>query len=243
MNVPRAVLFDLDDTLYDHLHGARSALISMQRRHSELQAAPIRELEDRYSHALESIHVRLLRGELTQAEARAIRMRQFFAGFGVDIRTDEDALEEYRRFRNAYDAACQVVHGSHDLLKRLRGTVKLGVITNNLVSEQIPKLEQLDLKKYFDAITISEEVGVAKPNPRIFEVALTRLGETPENAVIVGDSLSSDIEGGLAMGIRCVWIRRRPECELRAPDGVEVIDRDFGDLEDSLSAIMGRTII
>ena len=235
--MPRAVLFDLDDTLYDHLHSARSALIAMQQRNPEMLHASVRDLEDCYSNALESIHHRLLRGEVSQTEARTIRMRQFFGDFGMD-RNDSQAHAEYTQFRRDYDEACQVVRGTHELLTRLKGQVRLGVITNNLVSEQIPKLRQLALDDYFDAVTISEEVGVAKPDPRIFEVAVARLQLGFEEVVVVGDSLSSDIAGAVGVGMRCVWLKRRPDSTEQSPQDVRDIEQDFSDLESCLTTIL-----
>ena len=236
---PRAVLFDLDDTLYDHLHSARSGLIAMQARHAEMRDTSVRELEDRYSDALESIHVRLIRGQVTQREARITRMRQFFGSFGMEI-DDEHAIEEYTQFRRDYDSVCQVVEGTHKLLRRLQEMeIRLGVITNNLVEEQIPKLRQLDLTDYFEVVTISEEVGVPKPDPKIFHVALQRFDLPKEDVVVVGDSLASDIAGAVSIGMRCVWLKRRPELPNTAPDGVPTIERDFAELENSLEIILG----
>ncbi len=236
---PRAVLFDLDDTLYDHLHSARSGLAKMQSRHAEMSSAPIRELEDRYSEALESVHVRLMRGEVSQREARTIRMRQFFGSFGIEV-TDDQAMEAYTQFRSDYDSVCQVVAGTHKLLRRLQAMgIRLGVITNNLVAEQIPKLRQLELTDYFEVVTISEEVGVPKPDPQIFHVALERFDLPKEDLVVVGDSLSSDIAGAVGIGMRCVWLKRRPELPNTAPAGVSTIEGDFADVENSLEIILG----
>ena len=159
----QCVLFDLDDTLYDHLHSARHGLIAMSQRHAVLQQVPIRELEDRYSLALESVHLRLLRGEVSQTEARTRRMQQLFATFDRTL-SDQAAIDEYTQFRSDYDEACRVVPGTHELLQRLQQLgLRLAVITNNVVSEQVAKLEQLELTDYFDVVTISEEVGAPKP--------------------------------------------------------------------------------
>lgn len=236
---PRAVLFDLDDTLYDHLHSARSALVAMQLRNQPMQNASVRDLEDRYSDALESIHVKLLRGEVSQTEARTVRMQQFFGHFGIEL-SDKQAIEEYTHFRRDYDSACRVVDGTHELLTHLHGQVRLGVITNNLVSEQIPKLQQLGLQAYFQSVTISEEVGVPKPHPKIFEVALERMEMPVEDVVLVGDSLSSDIAGAVSFGMRCVWLKRRADSTAQPPPGVTVIEQDFADLGNSLAKILSR---
>ena len=63
MNLPKAVLFDLDDTLYHHLHSARHGLLALRERYTAMQNVSAMELEDRYSLALEEIHLRLLRND------------------------------------------------------------------------------------------------------------------------------------------------------------------------------------
>jgi putative hydrolase of the HAD superfamily len=230
-----AILFDLDDTLYDHLHGARSALQELARRNQVMQSVPIRELEDRYSIALEAVHLRLLSGELSQCQARITRMRQVFGSFGLQI--DEDsALNEYQQFRQDYDRASQVVLGAHELLTRLRQMgVRLAIVTNNLVSEQIPKLQQLQLDSYFEVVTISEAVGVAKPDPYIFSYTLEQMSLQREQVIVVGDSLVSDIAGAKAADIGSVWLKRRADSPDVAPEGVGVIQRDFADIEAAIA--------
>ncbi len=237
MALPAAVLFDLDDTLYDHLHSARSGLRELADRNVVMRSVPLRELEQRYSDALEDIHVRLLRGEISQKDARVHRMQRIFRSFHLEI-SEVDALNEYAQFRQDYDDACRVVSGSHELLERLQSHgIRLAVITNNLVSEQIPKLKQLNLTDYFDVVSISEEVGVAKPDPEIFRITLERLALTVDSVVMVGDSLMSDIGGALSLGIRCVWLNRHPEQDIVSPRGVPVIHNDFSDTDRSTQVL------
>ena len=102
-----------------------------------------RELEDRYSQALEQVHVRLLRQEVTQTEARTLRMQQLFRSFDIQV-TDVQAFAEYKQFRRDSDAACQCVRGTEVLLRRLRELgLRMAIVTNNLVSEQLSKLSHL----------------------------------------------------------------------------------------------------
>ena len=239
-SAPRAVLFDLDDTLFNHLHSARSALVELSHRYPVMKTVPVRELERRYSEALESIHVRLLHGELSQTAARTQRMQQVFQSFDLEI-SDQQALQEYTDYRRDYDSVCVPVAGSVRLLEALRAKgIRLAVVTNNLVAEQIPKLQRLSLDHFFEVTAISEEVGVPKPDPKIFEVTLSRLKLSASDVVMVGDSLSSDIAGAVQYGIRSVWLRRYNNAAVSAPAGVAVIDEDFEDTEDSLRKLIGH---
>jgi len=84
----------------------------------------------------------------------------------------------------------------------------LALITNGISDLQYEKLEKTNLLSYFKHITISGEEGFGKPDPRIFELTLDRLGIPAENAVMVGDNLSRDIKGAQKIGIRGIWINR-----------------------------------
>ena len=195
-------------------------------------------LESHYSEALEAVHLQLLRGEVTQTEARIQRMQQLFGAYEIQIDADA-AITEYQQFRADYDSVSQVVAGTHQLLGQLQSQgFRLAVITNNLVSEQIPKLKRLDLEHYFEVVSISEAVGVAKPDVRIFESTLDQLSLTADEVVMVGDSLSSDIEGARRAKIRSVWLKRRPDSHDTAPQGVATIEGDFSDVERAASLIV-----
>ena len=84
----------------------------------------------------------------------------------------------------------------------------VGIVTNNLLAEQQLKLHRCDLTDLAGPLITSEEVGAQKPDPRIFAVALERLGVSADAAVMVGDAWATDIEGARRAGIRPVWLNR-----------------------------------
>jgi putative hydrolase of the HAD superfamily len=215
---PTAVLFDLDDTLFDHQHGTREALTALRRRHACLQQWAATDLAARHSILLERLHVEVLAARLTVDDARQRRFSVLFADAGESL-TSEGAAAISAEYRDAYVAAWRLVPGALDLLTVLRDRVRLGIVTNNIVSEQTTKIDSLGIAALVDAVVISEAVGVHKPNPRIFEIALDRLGCAAADAVMVGDSWPTDIEGALAAGLSAVWFNPgdRPP-----PDGVRV---------------------
>jgi putative hydrolase of the HAD superfamily len=96
-------------------------------------------------------------------------------------------------------------------VEALGANVRLGVVSNNVLSEQEAKLEALDLRRFFDAVVVSAEEGISKPDPAIFDAAMSRLGVTRDAAVMVGDSWASDIVGAAGVGMRAVWLNRRAE--------------------------------
>lgn len=205
---PEAVLFDLDDTLFDHDHCSRAALWSVRGEHSALSGVPWEQLRESYSRLLEEIHARLLSGELTLQEARRERFRRLFSELGEEA-TDEALQRAVEGYAAAYREAWLPLSGAEELLLEVGGRAKVAVVTNNLLAEQRDKLRALGLARYVDELVASEEVGVAKPDPGIFRVALERLGCSAEAAIMVGDSWESDVAGARAAGVRAVWLNRR----------------------------------
>jgi putative hydrolase of the HAD superfamily len=106
------------------------------------------------------------------------------------------------------------------VLERLRaGGARLAVVSNWDVSLH-DVLERTELRERVDAVVISAEVGVAKPDPAIFRTALERLGASAGDAVHVGDSVEHDIAGARAAGLEAVFVARNGA---QAPDGVRVV--------------------
>jgi putative hydrolase of the HAD superfamily len=94
------------------------------------------------------------------------------------------------------------------VLERLRGRTVVGVVTNNEVAEQERKLDHLHLRPFIDFMIVSEGVGVSKPDPGIFLLALEKAKALPEETVMIGDSWTSDVMGARNAGIRPVWFNR-----------------------------------
>ncbi|MDR1463965.1 MAG: HAD family hydrolase [Oscillospiraceae bacterium] len=101
----------------------------------------------------------------------------------------------------------QVYPGTPELLAQLRKTYRLGVIANQHRGIR-ERLEAYGLAVYFDDVASSAEEGVAKPNPRIFELALSRAGCAPAQAVMIGDRLDNDVAPAKRLGMRTVWVRQ-----------------------------------
>jgi 5'-nucleotidase len=102
---------------------------------------------------------------------------------------------------------CIPLDGAMSLLNALKGKTKLGIITNGFTELQQARLDRNGFNDYFDLLVISEQVGFAKPHPRIFEHALTNMGNpAPENVLMVGDNPASDILGGINAGFDTCWL-------------------------------------
>ena len=153
-------------------------------------------------------------GRLTVQEARVERFRHLARFCGTEVSV-ESADELSRKYRANYQELRSLVPGVREVLERLRGRAVIGVVTNNEVAEQEEKLDHFHLRPLIDFMIVSAGVGVAKPDPEIFRLALTKAGTVAEETVMIGDSWRSDVVGARNTGIRPVWFNRfhvsRPE--------------------------------
>ena len=201
----RAVLADLDDTLFDHRGATRDALAALREVEPAFAEWTHAEFDARHRVVLEVLHLDVLEGRRSIDEARRERFAQLLdqAGVGPDA-ARAAALGE--RYRDAYKGAWRPIAGALAFARAVSvAEVRLIIVTNNLVAEQTRKLEHCGLTPLVDALVTSEEVGAAKPRPEIFVEALRRSGVTAEHAVMFGDSWTTDIAGARAAGLRAVW--------------------------------------
>ena len=206
-SLPDAVLFDLDDTIFDHVFTGRNALGQLRRAQAFLRRRPLREVWAEYSRLLEAVHPAVAAGLLDLTAARLERFRRLAEFCGVRV-SEAEAASLSRSYRSHYQALRRPVPGVRRVLERLHGRTIVGVVTNNQVAEQEEKLSFLGVRDLVDFLVISEGVGVSKPDPRIFEIALERAAAEPTEAVMVGDSWENDVIGARAAGIRAVWFNR-----------------------------------
>lgn len=133
--------------------------------------------------------------------------RRGLLALGVD--DEELAGELAEQFGRERRARPHVYEETFQVLKELQGKVKLLLLTNGCPALQQEKLDGVpELAPYFDEIVISGNFGKGKPDPSIFRHALERLGIQSNEAIMVGDKLTTDIKGSLSVGMTAVWINR-----------------------------------
>lgn len=110
------------------------------------------------------------------------------------------------------------VPGVTEVLQTLHGRYKLAVISNAM--SQLPRLalKKAGLTKFFQLIIISRDLGIRKPDPKIFQHVLEKLGVKPEETIHVGDSMEQDVVGAKTAGIKTVWIKNKEELIIEEPD-------------------------
>ena len=228
------ILFDLDDTLFDHVATARASLRASATPLPFFQNIEFEPFYQLYSELLEEYHAQLMAGRYSYEEARRLRFEGLLAPYWPAATAAE--IDDFVRANQThYPRMRQPVAGALALLQALKPNYRIGIVTNNRTAEQEEKLAFLGMTDLVDALITSEDVGVPKPDPRIFAAALRRLGARPEETVLVGDNWRADVLAALSVGIRPVWLNRlgvaRP-----LPHVAEISSLE--PLEDALRAIV-----
>jgi putative hydrolase of the HAD superfamily len=205
----RALLVDIDDTVVDWMGPAREAVIAAVATHRALAGADPERLADRFLEIVEETHALWMSGELSVDQLRAERIRRLVKESGSADLDGAEAEELASAYRVAYLRARRPVDGAAELLAEVRRRgARVVAVTNNLVAEQEHKLRYTGLRNLFDGLVISEAAGVSKPDPAIFELALRMAGASAEEAIMLGDSWTNDVMGGVGAGIAVAWLDR-----------------------------------
>jgi len=204
------VLFDLDDTLFDHQHSRRCALLALQKVYPRLAQVSIADLVAEHERQLRASYDAVLDGAVSLEANRLERFRRLFINYGSAM-TPLEVEQAQRTFRRAYVAHRQAVPGVIPLLTYLKSRVKIGVVTNGLKAVQWEKLRACNLEDSVNFLLTSEEAGMKKPDRRIFVRALDIADAQPQVAVYIGDSWTSDVLGASSAGIRTIWLNRSSE--------------------------------
>jgi putative hydrolase of the HAD superfamily len=140
-------------------------------------------------------------------DGTTMRIRKLCLSYIQSFSTQE-AKEAGELYNSVYMKNRQPVPGSIELLKYVKRSAKVGVVTNGLVNAQIEKVKICQIDEFIDFMVTSEAVGFKKPSKEIFEDALRRAGATPSEVVFVGDSWDSDILPAYGFGMKTVWLNR-----------------------------------
>lgn len=206
------VLFDLDDTLHDDTYAYSNAAEEVAREVAAehgidalaLKAAYIAESEG-FWHRLSPLDL-----NVKLASLRASMWQTALESVGVD---DSDVAQRSAERYSAYRAKYFTLFpGATDVLRSLRERgMKLGIVTNGLSETHREKIALLQISEYFDAIFLSDEVGMVKPDPLLFAHACRTLGGAPAHAAMVGDRYDRDIRGAIEAGLYTIWLNIRNE--------------------------------
>ena len=208
------VFLDLDDTILNFTAGEAKALTQALR---ESGIEPTEAILDRY-HLINVAHWELLEeGRITREEVLVRRFEQLFRELGIP----HSGVAVNDRYEHLLSRQHDFIPGAEQLLKDLAPRYDLYLASNGAAAVQHPRLDASGIRPYFKGIFISEELGADKPSKAFFDACFAAIpGFRTEEAVMVGDSLTSDIRGGRDAGLRTVWFNpqgREPRADIR-PD-------------------------
>lgn len=197
----QVVFLDADDTLFDYTRCEAYAL------NEAFKKAGLPE-DPRYAASYRVINQQLWndfeKGLVTLEVLRSERFRRLFEEFGLKV--DMDAEQLSASYLSYLGQASYLVEGAVEICEYLKSKYRLAIITNGIKEVQVSRLLKSGLQDYFEHMIVSEDAGFQKPHTGIFEHACRLIGhEDKSAAIMIGDSLSSDIEGGRRFGIDTVW--------------------------------------
>ena len=203
----KAVIFDLDDTLFDHTTSATKAV---QAWVSDLGGTPSDELLARWFEIEHRSFEAWLAGTFTHQGQRRARLREFLPLIGRPVPGTDDELDQtfdgyltwYVRHWAAFDDARPALE-----VARSNGW-RIGVLTNGSTPQQNSKLEQIGLSDLVDVVCTSQSLGHSKPAVQAYHLTCEALGVEPAETLMIGDNLDLDVLGARAAGLTAEHLDR-----------------------------------
>lgn len=194
------VFLDLDDTILDFKKAERIAVGKTIR---DFGVEPTDEILTRYHHINKAHWEMLERGEITREEVLVNRFAVLFSELGVEV----DPTACARTYEGNLGIGHYFLPGAEEAVKKLHEKYRLYLASNGTATVQHGRLTSAGLYPWFEQVFISQEIGFNKPSKEYFGACFARIeGFDPKRAVMVGDSLTSDILGGKNAGLPTVWV-------------------------------------
>ena len=208
---PKWIFFDLDDTLFDF---SSASLFSLQRLWEE--ESVIKDVFSTQEAFIDEYHIHNTRmwqlherGEISSDFLKPERFRLTLFPSRHDSETEVLCRRLNRRYLEILGGCNAVCPGVTRLMERLKGKCLIGVLTNGFSEVQYRKMESTGINRFIQRIVISDEIGIQKPDPRIFRYAENATGAEKETTVMVGDNPDNDIRGALDSGWHAIFYDRK----------------------------------
>ena len=194
------LFLDLDDTILDFQKAERLAI---SRTFRSFGLEPTEQVLERY-HVINRLHwERLERGELTRDQVLTGRFQMLFEELGIPAQPQAIA----KGYEHNLGLGHYFLPGAKEALDTLRGKYRLFLASNGTASVQHSRLTSAGLYPYFEEVFVSQALGANKPSRAFFDACAARIpGYDPRKALMVGDSLTSDILGGINAGMKTCWV-------------------------------------
>lgn len=195
----KCVLMDIDDTLFDFMPGNRNA-VALLMEELGLSSPSVFDEYQAINHACWEA---LERGEMNQAQLHVERFRRFLSMKG----RNDDPECVAARFAELLGQQVIPLPHAEETVKALSEKLPVILLTNGITVIQKSRLANSSIREWVTGVVISQEAGVAKPDPRIFEIALD--GIDPRDALMIGDGTGSDVLGANRAGVDVCWFNPR----------------------------------
>lgn len=215
----KAVWLDLDDTLWDFTTNSCKSLRDLYEiEHLCRWFSSCEEWIDRYLECNHSLWPLYNKGEITKEFLKVERFRRIL----VDVGYESDAEEYAKRLDVMYldilGRKTLLVDGARELLDYLKKQgYKICLISNGFYEVQYNKMRSSQIDGYFDIVVLSDDLGINKPDRRIFDYARDKAGVEPGQCVIIGDNTDTDIYGAINAGWNAIYFNRNGMKEYQAP--------------------------
>ena len=207
------LLLDLDDTILDFHKAER---IALSKTIQDFGVEPTEEALALY-HKINKWHWEQLElGVMTREEVLTGRFAVFFRELGKEV----DPTACARSYERNLSIGHYFLPGAEETVQALSKKYRLFLVSNGTATVQHSRLTSAGLYPYFEQVFVSQEIGFNKPDKAYFDRCFERIpGFDPKKALMVGDSLTSDIKGGINAGVRTVWINpKHKDCGDIRPD-------------------------
>ena len=194
------LLLDLDDTILDFHKAERIAIAKSIR---DFGVEPTEAVLGRY-HVINKWHWEQLElGKMTREEVLVGRFAMLFEEMGIAV----DAVDVARAYEKNLAIGHYFLPGAEEAVDTLHKKYRLFLVSNGTASVQKGRMTSANLYRFFEKVFVSQEIGHNKPAKAYFDACFAQIPDfDPAKAVIVGDSLSSDIQGGINAGIKTCWV-------------------------------------
>lgn len=205
----KTVLIDIDDTILSFTQSAKAAILCAAK---DMQIAFTEDMVKHYFQLNEMLWEDYENGEIERDDIFEQRFPRVFAEFNINA----DGLEFEKRFQEHFKYEYVFVDGAKEILEYLAPKYNLYIVSNSTYDMQYCRLTSSGISDYFKNIFVSDKIGHQKPTKEFFECCFKQIPDfNPEETIIIGDSLTSDIKGGNMAGIKTCWLNNKGILELK----------------------------
>ena len=223
------VWVDLDDTVWDFGGNSWDALGELYYQEGlDAYFVSVDDWRTKYLECNHSLWPRYNRGEITKEFLQLERFRKILddAGYPNDaLIAKAKALDPL--YLSILGEKSRLVEGSREMLEYLKAKgYKIGMISNGFYEVQYRKMRSSNIEHFFDVVVLSDDIGVNKPDRRIFDHALKKAGAKAETSIIIGDNPDTDIAGAVAAGWQAIYFNPKGASDgQKLPKEVRVVEK------------------